>query len=439
MATLFISHSSRDGAAIAQPLAAALEAEGHTCWIAPRDVKPGTPYPGQIVAAIRNCDGLVLIVTPAANDSPDVLQEVQLAGQHRKTIAPVIVSATTPSDNLHYYLGVRHQIPWSDADATTTQLLRAFPAPAVIVPEDGDGEKEDSAEAPSDEPAFFGDIYLAKVMEIDQRWQIARIDYAGAQPGHLHLAQIHPDYFQLSVEQRNALLDGERTWTGDRYTIRQDAYKLEDVIKRRQILLVQITGEDMGGGAGLSTYVALTGDYCQLLPTVSQGVSISDDISDENKRALLLAIAEEYDLPIGMSLFVHAAPLRDDAIMMYDDIASLLEKWEQVRSRTLASKAPSLIYQEAATQIAPDSPEEEPAADEDQSFDVVMLATGPRRIDVVKIIREFTGLGLAEAKVLMESTPPVRLLRGVTYLSAHACISQLRAIDATVLDPTKAS
>lgn len=140
MATLFVSHSSRDGAAIAQPLAAALEAAGHRCWIAPRDVKPGTPYPGQIVAAIRNCDGLVLIVTPAANDSPDVLQEVQLAGQHRKTVAPVIVNGATPSDDLHYYLGVRHQIPWSDAQKTTAELLRAFPAVQPVQPEQPQGK-----------------------------------------------------------------------------------------------------------------------------------------------------------------------------------------------------------------------------------------------------------------------------------------------------------
>ena len=134
MAHLFISHSSRDGAAIAQPLVSALESAGHRCWIAPRDVKPGVPYPGQIVAAMRDCAGLVLIVTPAANESPNVLQEVQLAGQHRKTLAPVIVNRTTPSDDLHYYLGVRHQIPWSEVQNTTVELLRTFPIEVATAP-----------------------------------------------------------------------------------------------------------------------------------------------------------------------------------------------------------------------------------------------------------------------------------------------------------------
>jgi ribosomal protein L7/L12 len=131
MTHLFISHSTRDGGLIAQQLSAALEAAGHRCWIAPRDVKPGVPYPGQIVTAIEGSAGLVLVVTPAANESPDVLQEIQLASTARKTIAPVIVSGCTPGPDLRYFLGVRHQIPWSDARGTTAELMRSFPAAAL--------------------------------------------------------------------------------------------------------------------------------------------------------------------------------------------------------------------------------------------------------------------------------------------------------------------
>ncbi len=132
MTHLFISHSSRDGAAIAQPLAAALESAGHRCWIAPRDVKPGVAYPGQIVGAIRDCAGLILVLTPAANESQDVLQEVQRASKHRRVIAPVVVDDTTPTDDLDYYLAVRHQIRWSDAGQTALELLRTFPMPIHV-------------------------------------------------------------------------------------------------------------------------------------------------------------------------------------------------------------------------------------------------------------------------------------------------------------------
>ena len=138
MTHLFVSHSTRDGAHIAQQLSAALEAAGHRCWIAPRDVKPGVPYPGQIVTAIEASAGLVLLVTPAANESPDVLQEIQLASTARKTIAPVIVSGCAPGADLRYFLGVRHQIPWSDARGTTAPVIQIghYDAPSPAVEDD---------------------------------------------------------------------------------------------------------------------------------------------------------------------------------------------------------------------------------------------------------------------------------------------------------------
>lgn len=125
---LFISHSTKDGAAQAQALVSELERAGHRCWIAPRDVKAGVPYPGQIVAAIEGCAGFILIVTAGANDSPDVLQEAQLASAARKTIAPVMVNAAQPSPDLRYYIGVRHQLSWSDAHTIAAALDRTFKA-----------------------------------------------------------------------------------------------------------------------------------------------------------------------------------------------------------------------------------------------------------------------------------------------------------------------
>ena len=167
MSHLFISHSARDGAAVAQQLCTALEAAGHCCWIAPRDVKPGVPFPGQIVGAIRDCTGLVLVVTPAANASPDVLQEVQLAGQNRKTVAPVVVDLTTPSDDLQYYLGVRHQIQWRDARAATAELLRSFPANVQHQSAERQGssqrERSNIPENHADDLVARFDVFLLKV------------------------------------------------------------------------------------------------------------------------------------------------------------------------------------------------------------------------------------------------------------------------------------
>jgi formylglycine-generating enzyme required for sulfatase activity len=125
---LFISHATKDSGREALALAEALEAQGHVCWIAPRDVRPGIPYPRQIVEALEQCYGLVLLLSPAANDSADVLQEVQLAAQAKKTIAPVVLAGTPPGADLRYYVSVRHQIAWSGGEETALRLAQTFPA-----------------------------------------------------------------------------------------------------------------------------------------------------------------------------------------------------------------------------------------------------------------------------------------------------------------------
>jgi polyisoprenoid-binding protein YceI len=125
---LFISHATKDSGREALALAESLELQGHVCWIAPRDVRPGIPYPRQIVEALEQCSGLVLLLSPAANDSADVLQEVQLAAQAKRTIAPVVLNGTVPGADLRYYVSVRHQIAWSGAEATARRLVQTFPS-----------------------------------------------------------------------------------------------------------------------------------------------------------------------------------------------------------------------------------------------------------------------------------------------------------------------
>jgi ribosomal protein L7/L12 len=205
---LFISHSTRDGAAIAQQLSQSLEAAGHRCWIAPRDVRPGVPYPGQIVGAIRDCAGLVLIVTPAANESPDVLQEVQLAGQHRKTVAPVVVNRTTPSDDLHYYLGVRHQIAWSDARVTTAELMRSFPAPSAVdeeaQPKQGKGFAE-AVKAFSERPAAWApSMPMSHAPDTGERFDVFMIAHG---PNKINVIKVIREYTGLGLAETKTLID----------------------------------------------------------------------------------------------------------------------------------------------------------------------------------------------------------------------------------------
>ncbi|MEZ5816386.1 MAG: toll/interleukin-1 receptor domain-containing protein [Hyphomicrobiaceae bacterium] len=131
MARVFISHAVSDGAAKAGELVSRLEARGQACWIAPRDVAPGRTYPAQILAAIRDGRGLVLLLTEAANASPDVLQEVQLAHSAKKLIVPVAVGEVRLSDDLGYFLSVRQHLRWSSAEAVAAALDAVLPPLAV--------------------------------------------------------------------------------------------------------------------------------------------------------------------------------------------------------------------------------------------------------------------------------------------------------------------
>lgn len=118
---LVISYCTKDGMARASSLCEALEEMGIACWIAPRDMKGGA-YSGQIIEAIEGGSGLIVVLTPKANESPDVLQEVDAAKNARKLILPVIVNGTTPAPNLRYYLAVPQQTPWTNAATVASHI-----------------------------------------------------------------------------------------------------------------------------------------------------------------------------------------------------------------------------------------------------------------------------------------------------------------------------
>jgi hypothetical protein len=126
MSDIFISHSAKDGTPEAYRLVGELEATGLPCWIAPRDVKTGLAYPGQIVSAIHASRGLVLLLTLGANGSIHVLQEVLTAHDKRKLIVPVSVRGTQPSDNLKYLLAAPQQIAWTEPKATAAAVAKVF-------------------------------------------------------------------------------------------------------------------------------------------------------------------------------------------------------------------------------------------------------------------------------------------------------------------------
>ncbi|HYZ47264.1 MAG TPA: ribonuclease E/G, partial [Sphingomonas sp.] len=242
-----------------------------------------------------------------------------------------------------------------------------------------------------------GNIYLAKVTRVEPSLQAAFVDYGGNRHGFLAFSEIHPDYYQIPKEDREALLreeaehaaeeealdaqddadeeqsagrDAEHAEEGEdaprpeavsgeghggaddtveslrerRMRLRR-RYKIQDVIRRRQVLLVQVVKEERGNkGAALTTYLSLAGRYCVLMPNTPQGGGISRKISNAADRKRLKSIMTELKLPRTMGCIVRTAGLSRTKTEIKRDFDYLARLWDEIRDRTLRASAPALIY-----------------------------------------------------------------------------------------------
>ena len=263
-----------------------------------------------------------------------------------------------------------------------------------------------------------GNIYLAKVTRVEPSLQAAFVDYGGNRHGFLAFSEIHPDYYQIPKEDREALLreeaehaaeeerlraaeyerdddddgdyveaeeepieaetltadgdEGEEAGEGDdtpppapeeaesaseesaaetlrrkRQNLRR-RYKIQDVIRRRQVLLVQVVKEERGNkGAALTTYLSLAGRYCVLMPNTSHGGGISRKISNGADRKRLKQIMADLALPTTMGCIVRTAGLSRTKVEIKRDFDYLARLWDEIRENTLKSEAPALIYQDS--------------------------------------------------------------------------------------------
>jgi len=225
-----------------------------------------------------------------------------------------------------------------------------------------------------------GNIYLAKVTRVEPSLQACFVDYGGNRHGFLAFSEIHPDYYQIPHEDREALLQAEEEAarreadSGDSggksggdgdveqisgevdledLSARQTSalrkkYKIQEVIKRRQILLVQVVKEERGTkGAALTTYLSLAGRYCVLMPNSPHAGGISRKIGNAADRKKLKGIMSALQVPQGMGCIIRTAGLNRTRAEIKRDFDYLLRLWDGIRELTLKSIAPTLIYEEA--------------------------------------------------------------------------------------------
>ncbi|WP_153768877.1 Rne/Rng family ribonuclease [Labrenzia sp. CE80] len=313
-----------------------------------------------------------------------------------------------------------------------------------------------------------GNIYLAKVTRVEPSLQAAFVEYGGNRHGFLAFSEIHPDYYQIPVADRQALLDAEASEAGngedeteekpkrrprrrskaaanasdetisapveagdgeaqpssetasetaadsqskdgkdaqqdeeeaaaetsegetdasesnsdteqdgngdndasdddsdedqvesvgaedamEEVPVRRQArrqYKIQEVIKRRQVILVQVVKEERGNkGAALTTYLSLAGRYSVLMPNTARGGGISRKITQPTDRKRLKKIASELEVPEGMGVILRTAGASRTKAEIKRDFEYLMRLWENVRDLTLRSTAPSLVYEEGS-------------------------------------------------------------------------------------------
>ena len=287
-----------------------------------------------------------------------------------------------------------------------------------------------------------GNVYLAKVMRVEPSLQAAFVDYGGNRHGFLPFNEIHPDYYQIPVADREALyaeqaeadetdepalaqtavpaengsgdeappegdaqLDGaeapdsaeaaddagsggsgddgaaeagaaeagaagEGDSTGDggdvevmggdemddlerrrlqaSRSLLSRRYRIQEVIRKRQILLVQVVKEERGNkGAALTTYLSLAGRYIVLMPNAIRGGGISRKIVNADDRRRLKKIMNDLDIPARMAVIVRTAGLSRSKTEIRRDLEYLVRRWQNIRDLTMESMAPCVINEEA--------------------------------------------------------------------------------------------
>jgi len=125
-------------------------------------------------------------------------------------------------------------------------------------------------------------------------------------------------------------------------------YKIQEVLKRGQVMLIQVVKEERGNkGAALTTYLSLAGRYCVLMPNTDHGGGVSRKITNHQDRRRMKETLDQLDIPEGMAVILRTAGMEQAPPDIQRDLEYLLSMWDSIREQTLQSSAPALIYEEA--------------------------------------------------------------------------------------------
>ena len=235
-----------------------------------------------------------------------------------------------------------------------------------------DNEIEDFDHETTTKKQNRGNLYLAKIARVEPSLQAAFVDYGNERHGFLAFSEIHPDYFQIPIADKEELIKAQvskeqNQENTDENELNEDTdstdepvkkiipkktnpyhkYRIQEVIKKGQIILVQVAKEERGNkGAALTTFISLAGRYCVLMTNTIRKGGISRRITHSNDRKKLRSIIEGLNIPINMGVIIRTAGSKMNKMEIKRDYSFLTKTWESIKSDTLKSVAPSLIHEE---------------------------------------------------------------------------------------------
>ena len=231
---------------------------------------------------------------------------------------------------------------------------------------------------------FKNNIYLGTISRVEPSLQAAFVNFGRIRHGFLAFNDIQSDYYQVPSEDKNKIKDAEEKIREDlknqanaeinndknteidnekpekengedKKEYREELktsyglkrYKIQEVIKPGQVILIQVIKEERGQkGAALTTFISLAGKYIVLMPNTAKGGGISRKIFNSSDRQKIRGILNEIEIPKSMGVIVRTAGANKTKNEIEKDFQNTLKTWEEIGDKALNSNAPSLVYEE---------------------------------------------------------------------------------------------